>query len=94
MREEVPARDAEDEGGIEEEEGVVEALGDGFRHAAGAYAVVVGHEAGNDGADDGRKSQPCKISLRQPCVGEYMLDPVAHEEVERRLLIARRGLTK
>lgn len=82
---EVPAGEAKDEGGIQEEEGVVEALGDGFRHAAGAYAVVVGHEAGYGGADDGNKSQSCKISLRQPCVGKYMFDPVAHEEVERRL---------
>lgn len=82
---EVPACAQEDEGGIQEEEGVVEALRDGFRHAAGAYAVVVGHEAGDGGADDGDKPQSCKISLRQPCVGEYMLDPVAHEEVERRL---------
>ena len=82
---EVPAGEAKDEGGIQEEEGVVEALGDGFRHAAGAYAVVVGHEAGYGGAGEGDKPQPCKISLRQPCVGEYMFDPVAHEEVERRL---------
>ena len=52
---EVPACAQEDEGGIQEEEGVVEALGDGFRHAAGAYAVVVGHEAGYGGADDGDK---------------------------------------
>ncbi|CUP99500.1 Uncharacterised protein [Bacteroides xylanisolvens] len=47
--------------------------------------MVVGHEAGYGGAGEGDKPQPCKISLRQPCVGEYMLDPVAHEEVERRL---------
>ena len=52
---EVPAGEAKDEGGIQEEEGVVEALGDGFRHAAGAYAVVVGHEAGYGGAGEGDK---------------------------------------
>ena len=52
---EVPACAQEDEGGIQEEEGVVEALRDGFRHAVGAYAVVVGHEAGDGGAGEGDK---------------------------------------
>ena len=46
--------------------------------------MVVGHEACDGGAGEGDKPQLCQISFRQPCVGEYMLDPVAHEEIEGR----------